>query len=165
MAPSMPKVFSNIDTGKVTNNELLDATQPSAFEFLGLSKKQRLYAFGGCLIGGFVVSILGAVMFVFGNVVSFALLYVVGICISLAGTGFLIGFKRQIKTMFKPVRLIATILFLASILMVFISAFVLKIDILVIVFAIITFLTYTWYSLSYIPYARSLVTKAVSSAV
>ncbi|KAH9816900.1 Got1/Sft2-like family-domain-containing protein [Melampsora americana] len=165
MAVGIPKVFSNIDTGKVTNNELLDATEPSAFEFLGLSRKQRLYGFGGCLAGGFIVSVIGAIMFIFGNVASFAFLYVLGIVISMTGTGFLIGFGRQIKTMFKPVRLIASILFLSCIIMVFISAFVLKLDILVIVFAILTFFAYTWYSLSYIPYARALVTKVVSSAV
>ncbi|MBW0514002.1 hypothetical protein O181_053717 [Austropuccinia psidii MF-1] len=161
----MPKVFANIDTGKVTNNELLDATQPSAFDFLGLSKKQRLYGFLACLIGGFIVSILGSILFVFGNVTSFALLYTLGILISLTGTGFLLGFQRQIKTMFKSVRLVATILFLSCVIMVFISAFVIKSDILVLVFAILTFFSYAWYSLSYIPYARALVSKVVTSAV
>lgn len=43
--------------------------------------------------GGFVVSIIGSILFVFGNVVSFAFLYVLGIVISLAGTGFLIGVR------------------------------------------------------------------------
>ncbi|KAH9448330.1 hypothetical protein MJO28_011873 [Puccinia striiformis f. sp. tritici] len=161
----IPKVFANIDTGKVTNNELLDITQPSAFEFLGLSKKQRLYGFFGCLIGGFAVSIIGSILFVFGSVVAFALLYTLGILISLTGTGFLIGFSRQIKTMFKSVRLIATILFLGCVIMVFVSAFAIKSDVLVLVFAILTFFSYTWYSLSYIPYARALVSKAVGSAV
>ncbi|PLW21556.1 hypothetical protein PCANC_03966 [Puccinia coronata f. sp. avenae] len=164
-AMSMPKVFANIDTGKVTNNELLDATQPSAFEFLGLSKKQRLYGFFGCLVGGFVISIIGSILFVFGSIVGFALLYTLGILISLTGTGFLIGFARQIKTMFKPVRVVATILFLGCVIMVFVAAFAINSDVLVLVFAILTFFSYTWYSLSYIPYARALVTKVVGSAV
>lgn len=162
---TLPKVFANIDTGKITNNELLDATQPSAFEFLGLSKKQRLYGFLGCLVGGFVVSLIGSILFVFGSIVSFALLYILGILISLTGTGFLVGFTRQIKTMFKPVRVVATILFLGCVIMVFVAAFVIKSDVLVLVFAILTFFSYTWYSLSYIPYARALVSKAVGSAV
>ncbi|KAG0143468.1 hypothetical protein CROQUDRAFT_182818 [Cronartium quercuum f. sp. fusiforme G11] len=165
MALGIPKVFANIDTGKVTNNELLEATEPSAFEFLGLSKTQRLYGFGACLVGGFVVSVIGSILFVFGNATSFAFLYVLGIIISMTGTGFLIGFARQLKTMFKPVRLVASILFLSCIIMVFVSAFVLHIDVLVIIFAILTFFAYTWYSLSYIPYARALVTKVFSSAV
>ncbi|OAV87501.1 hypothetical protein PTTG_04960 [Puccinia triticina 1-1 BBBD Race 1] len=161
----LPKVFANIDTGKVTNNELLDAAQPSAFEFLGLSKKQRLYGFFGCLFGGFAVSMIGSILFVFGSLVSFALLYTLGILISLTGTGFLIGFARQIKTMFKPVRVVATVLFLGCVIMVFVSAFAIKNDVLVLVFAVLTFFSYTWYSLSYIPYARALVSKAVGSAV
>ncbi|POV97487.1 hypothetical protein PSHT_14539 [Puccinia striiformis] len=67
--------------------------------------------------------------------------------------------------MFKSVRLIATILFLGCVIMVFVSAFAIKSDVLVLVFAILTFFSYTWYSLSYIPYARALVSKAVGSAV
>ncbi|KAI9627711.1 hypothetical protein KEM48_012040 [Puccinia striiformis f. sp. tritici PST-130] len=135
----IPKVFANIDTGKVTNNELLDITQPPHSS-------------------GFAVSIIGSILFVFGSVVAFALLYTLGILISLTGTGFLIG-------MFKSVRLIATILFLGCVIMVFVSAFAIKSDVLVLVFAILTFFSYTWYSLSYIPYARALVSKAVGSAV
>lgn len=34
-----------------------------------------------------------------------------------------------------------------------------EIDVLVIVFAVCTFLSYAWYSLSYIPYARGLAKK------
>jgi len=49
--------------------------------------------------------------------------------------------------------------------MVFISAFLLQIDVLVIVFAIVTYFAYAWYALSYIPYARTLVTKMVGGAV
>ncbi|KNZ59171.1 hypothetical protein VP01_1790g2 [Puccinia sorghi] len=225
---TLPKVFANIDTGKVcmlsnilltqtnqsfiddqkilipiTNNELLDATQPSAFEFLGLSKKQRLYGFLGCLVGqcrffffsieslhavwythdfpptpffvglgGFVVSLIGSILFVFGSIVSFALLYILGILISLTGTGFLVGsallilffifFSKVYKTdqdgscPFLPHWLETTrsrLLFYSCrcsspVIMVFVAAFVIKSDVLVLVFAILTFFSYTWYSLS-----------------
>lgn len=70
---------------QVTNNELLEVNQPSAFDGLGLTRTQRLYGFFGCmggaftpspdvdrpwlrrstlLAGGFILSILGAVMFI-----------------------------------------------------------------------------------------------------
>ncbi|KAF9228664.1 SFT2-domain-containing protein [Gyrodon lividus] len=117
----------------------------SAFKFLGLTRTQRLY---------------GILLFL-GQLGSFAVLYTIGILVSLAGTGFLIGFVTQIKMMFKPVRLLATIVFLASIGLVFIGAFVLGNEVLCIVFVIIEYLAYTWYSLSYIPYARSAVLKLV----
>ena len=46
------------------------------------------------------------------------------------------GFKKQLETMFKPVRVVATILLFASVAMCFVSAFVLP-AILCIVFVIV----------------------------
>jgi len=133
----------------------------SAFKFLGLTRTQRLYGFVGCLIIGFILSILGSSLLFLGQLGSFAVLYGLGTVISLAGTGFLIGFFKQIKLMFKPVRIIATIVFLGSIALVFVGAFVIKNDLLCIIFVIIEYLAYTWYSLSYIPYARTAILKLV----
>lgn len=81
--------------------------------------------------------------------------------------------------MFKPVRVVATIIFIAMIIMIFISAFVLRsgpLSIsklqpsplfphnllkrgLVLVFVVLEYLAFLWYTLSYIPYARSAVLK------
>lgn len=133
----------------------------SAFKFLGLTKTQRLYGFAGCLIVGFILSILGSVLLFLGQLGSFAVLYVMGTIVSLIGTGFLIGFFKQLKLMFKPVRVVASIVFLASIALVFVAAFVLSNEVLCLIFVIIEYLAYTWYTLSYIPYARTVVTKAV----
>lgn len=75
------------------------------------------------------------------------------------------GFRRQWKLMFKPVRLVATIIMLLSIVLCFVFAFVLS-SVVCIVFVIIQYLAWVesgwtatdnrmlWYSLSYIPYAR-----------
>jgi len=131
----------------------------SAFKFLGLTRMQRLYGFGGCLAIGFILSILGSSLLFLGQIGSFAALYAMGTLISLVGTGFLIGFATQLKLMFKPIRVVATILFLASIGLVFVGAFVLRSEILCLVFVIVEFLAYTWYTLSYIPYARTAVLK------
>jgi len=133
----------------------------SAFAFLGLTRQQRLYGFGGCLAIGFVLSLLGSVTLFIGSLGSFAVLYGIGTIISLVGTGFLLGFGSQIKSMFKPVRVVATIILLASIAMIFVSAFVIKNDIICIVFVIVEYLAYTWYTLSYIPYARAGVLKLI----
>jgi len=133
----------------------------SAFKFLGLSRTQRLYGFIGCLAVGFLLSILGSIVLFLGQLGIFAVLYTIGTVVSLAGTGFLIGFYKQLKLMFKPVRVAATIVFLGSIGLVFVGAFVLKNEILCLIFVIIEFLAYTWYTLSYIPYARAAVTKAI----
>ncbi|KAF8310177.1 SFT2-domain-containing protein [Clavulina sp. PMI_390] len=150
----MPSGWLNIEA--VTDNQLFDNEKP-AFSFLGLTRTQRLYGFVGCLCIGFILSILGSVMLFIGSLWSFAFLFTIGIIVSLAGTGFLIGFAKQLKMMFAPVRVVATILFLGSIGLVFVGAFVLNNDLLCLIFVIIEYLAYTWYSLSYIPYARTAV--------
>jgi len=131
----------------------------SAFSGLGLTRTQRLYGFVGCLIAGFVLSMLGSCLLFLGQFGIFAILYTLGILVSLLGTGFLIGFFKQVKLMFKPVRVVATIVFIASIVLVFVGAFVLANELLCIIFVIVEYLAYTWYTLSYIPYARTAVLK------
>ncbi|KAI9634118.1 SFT2-domain-containing protein [Dioszegia hungarica] len=130
--------------------------ETSAFSSLGLTRSQRLGGFFACFLGGLAVSLLGAILLFLGATGAFATLFAVGGILSLVGTGFLVGFSKQLKTMFKPVRVVATVLLFASIAMTFVSAFVLP-AILCIVFVIIQYLAYLWYSLSYIPYARTLV--------
>ncbi|BGP35959.1 hypothetical protein JCM10296v2_007811 [Rhodotorula toruloides] len=131
----------------------------SAFKFLDLTRTQRLYGFAICVAVGFALSLLGAIFFALGQVALFATLYVVGVVASLIGTGFLLGFMKQLKMMWDPVRRYAAAIFLLCIALTFVFAFVISIDVLVIVFAVCTYLAYAWYSLSYIPYARTLAKK------
>ncbi|CAL1704312.1 unnamed protein product [Somion occarium] len=153
------KGWFNLEAASGTIPETQFFEGDSAFKFLGLTRMQRLYGFGGCLALGFILSILGTALLFVGQLTSFALLYALGTVISLIGTGFLIGFLKQFKLMFKPIRVVATIVFIASIVLIFVGAFVLKSGILCIIFVIIEYLAYTWYTLSYIPYARSAVLK------
>jgi hypothetical protein len=71
-------------------------------------------------------------------------MFVLGTIVSLIGTGFLIGFFQQLKLMFKPIRIVATIIFLGSIAMVFVAAFVLRNDLLCIIMVIIEYLAFSW---------------------
>jgi len=131
----------------------------SAFSALGLTRMQRLYGFAACYIVGLVLSVLGTVMLIIGSLASFAVLYALGTVVSLIGTGFLIGFKKQTKLMFKAVRIVAAIVFLAMIVMIFISAFVISSSTLCFIFVVLEYLAFLWYTLSYIPYARTAVLK------
>ncbi|KAI0093929.1 SFT2-domain-containing protein [Irpex rosettiformis] len=153
------KGWFNLEAAAGTIPETQFFEGDSAFKFLGLTRTQRLYGFVGCLALGFVLSLLGTILLFIGQLGSFAVLYALGTVISLIGTGFLIGFAKQLKLMFKPVRVLATFIFLGSIVLVFIGAFVIGSDVLCIIFVIIEYLAYTWYTLSYIPYARSAVLK------
>jgi hypothetical protein len=103
-------------------------------------------------------------MFIVGGTASFAVLYGLGTVVSLIGTGFLIGFKKQTKLMFKPVRIVASVVFLAMVVMIFISAFVLNNSTLCIIFVVLEYLAFLWYTLSYIPYARTAVLRVFKLA-
>ncbi|KIY66106.1 SFT2-domain-containing protein [Cylindrobasidium torrendii FP15055 ss-10] len=155
----MAKGWLNLEAASsvVPDNQFFEG-EP-AFKFLGLSKTTRLYGFIACLVIGFVFSLLGSIVLFLGQLAIFAVLFVLGTLISLVGTGFLIGFLKQLKMMFKPIRVVATVVFIASIVLVFLGAFLIGSDILCLIFVIIEYLAYTWYTLSYIPYARSFVLK------
>ncbi|KAH9934830.1 SFT2-domain-containing protein [Fomitopsis serialis] len=155
----MSKGWFNLDAVGGTIPETQFFEGESAFKFMGLSRTQRLYGFGGCLAVGFILSILGAIVLFFGDITTFAILYVLGTVVSLVGTGFLIGFFKQIKLMFKPIRVVATVVFLLSIVLVLVGAFVIGSDVLCLVFVFIEYIAFTWYTLSYIPYARSAILK------
>jgi hypothetical protein len=57
--------------------------------------------------------------------------------------------------MFKPVRVVATLILFGAIAMTFMGAFLLNNAVLCLVMVIVEYLAYIWYSLSYIPYART----------
>lgn len=96
------------------------------------------------------MSIVGAILFTFGQITLFAILYVVGVIVSLvgqshlinpftnpcgeltrapfAGTGFLMGFARQFHSMMDPVRRYAAAVFLLCIALTFVFAFAVEIE-------------------------------------
>eukprot|EP01120_Amphizonella_sp_Union-15-10_P010491 TRINITY_DN4204_c0_g1_i1.p1 TRINITY_DN4204_c0_g1~~TRINITY_DN4204_c0_g1_i1.p1 ORF type:complete len:159 (-),score=5.90 TRINITY_DN4204_c0_g1_i1:90-566(-) len=129
------------------------------------SWKQRIWGFGICATLGFVCAVLGTFMLViFLSVVPFAVLYTVGNILALSATGFLVGPLRQLKTMFEPTRLIATIVYLVTLILTLFFAFK-GIFILTLICVIIQFLAFLWYALSYIPFARDVVKGCVRGMV
>ncbi|KAI0256475.1 SFT2-domain-containing protein [Lactifluus subvellereus] len=158
------KGWFNLEAAAGTIPETQFFEGDSAFKVLGLTRTQRLYGFAGCYAIGLILSFLGTVMFIVGGLGPFSILYALGTIVSLIGTGFLIGFAKQIKLMFKPVRVVATIVFLSMIVMIFVAAFVLHNGTLCIIFVVLEYLAFLWYTLSYIPYARSAVLKVFGMA-
>ncbi|EDL39237.1 SFT2 domain containing 2, isoform CRA_d, partial [Mus musculus] len=79
-------------------------------------------------------------------------------------TVFLMGPLKQLKRMFEPTRLIATILVLLCFALTLCSAFLWNKG-LALIFCILQSLALTWYSLSYIPYARDAVKKCFARCV
>ncbi|XP_073483698.1 vesicle transport protein SFT2A isoform X5 [Aquarana catesbeiana] len=92
---------------------------------------------------GIAFSILGsALLWVPGaGIKLFAVFYTLGNVAALTSTCFLMGPVKQLKKMFEPTRLIATVVMLWQ-----------KKG-LAFLFCILQFLAMTWYSISYIPFA------------
>lgn len=142
----------------------MDETSPFD-DCFKLSKKQRLYGFGICFVLGFIISILSTLSLLTSNITGFAILYTIGNVISLMSTGFLVGFKKQIKTMFAPVRWFASLIYLGTLVLTLVVAFTLKSGIICIILCFIQWLALFWYCASYIPYGRTIIKKLFGSCV
>ncbi|KAF9397382.1 hypothetical protein BGX21_008928 [Mortierella sp. AD011] len=131
-----------------------------------LDRTQRLYGFGICFVVGFLISILSTLSLSTGMVGLFAVFFTLGNIISLLSTTFLIGPGKQIRTMFAPVRMVASIVFLSLIVITLVVAFTLNnASLLCLILCIIQFLALFWYSASYIPYGRAAIKKVVGSCI
>ncbi|CAL8108371.1 unnamed protein product [Orchesella dallaii] len=135
-------------------NEIVDTSS--------LSWSTRIKGFIACFLLGFVFSIFGTILFFFHNTRGFGICYSFGSIVSLLSTMFLMGPFKQLKKMFEGTRVIATAVMLASLVLTLFFALKVGNGGLVLLFVIIQFLAMTWYSLSYIPYARDAVKKCFS---
>ncbi|XP_055745577.1 vesicle transport protein SFT2A-like isoform X2 [Salvelinus fontinalis] len=119
-----------------------------------LSYSTRVKWFVICFASGILCSILGtALLFLPNGTKLFAVFYTLGNLAALSSTCFLMGPLKQLKRMFEPTRLIATCVVLWG-----------KKG-LAIIFCILQFLAMTWYSISYIPFARDAVMKVFTSCL
>lgn len=131
-----------------------------------LSWSTRVKGFAICFVLGVSLSILGSILLWFKNgLVLFAVFYTFGNVLSLASTCFLMGPMNQLKKMFAKTRIIATILVLVMFVLTLVCAFALKNPALTLVCCILQFLALTWYSLSYIPFARDAAKKCFGACL
>ncbi|XP_063297297.1 vesicle transport protein SFT2A isoform X2 [Pelobates fuscus] len=121
-----------------------------------LSFSTRVKWFAICFVSGIAFSILGSVLlWVPGNGAKlFAVFYTLGNIAALSSTCFLMGPMKQLKKMFEPTRLIATLVMLICLICTLCAVFWWQKKPLAVLFCILQFIAMTWYSLSYIPFAR-----------
>ncbi|XP_069020375.1 vesicle transport protein SFT2B-like [Embiotoca jacksoni] len=124
----------------------------------------RMRGFAVCFVLGAFCSIMGTcLLWIPGaGLAVFAVLYSVGNVCALASTMFLIGPCRQLKTMCAKERALATVLMLVCLVLTLCAAFWWKNNGLALLFCVLQFLAFTWYGLSYIPFARDAVIKLFS---
>ncbi|CAI2382186.1 unnamed protein product [Moneuplotes crassus] len=131
--------------------------------FPSLSFKQRIIGFSICAILGVAFGILSffVILSITTSPARFAVPYSLSTLCLIASTFFLVGPWRQVKTMFHKTRWLTSLILILSFVMVLISAFVIKNAWLVLAFVLVEIGAFTWYALSYIPYARTVIIKFI----
>ncbi|XP_008428159.1 vesicle transport protein SFT2A [Poecilia reticulata] len=152
-------------SGREDNEELGLTAQ--VLDGSSLSFSTRVKWFVICFAGGILFSILGsALLFLPGpGIKLFAVFYTLGNIAALSSTCFLMGPLKQLKRMFEPTRLIATIVMLLCFVLTLCAVFWWHKKGLAIIFCILQFLAMTWYSISYIPFARDAVMKCFTTCL
>ncbi|KAG2205407.1 hypothetical protein INT47_007192 [Mucor saturninus] len=153
------------DQGLIDDEAELTHDEKGAWKFCGLSKSQRMFAFGACFVSGALLSILSTLVLLVGNIVAFAILYSCGNVISLFSLTFIIGIPKQVKTMFAPVRFWATVVYIVLLALTLAMSIWLRNFALSIVLVIIQFSALVWYSASYIPYGREIIRRFFGSCI
>ncbi|CAL4959010.1 unnamed protein product [Urochloa decumbens] len=124
-------------------------------DLCSLSPLQRIYAFAACLVAGLALMILSFI--VFGRPIKFAVMFTFGNMLAVGSTAFVMGPQKQLRMMFDPVRLYATAIYVGCVVLALIFALWLHDKLLTLIAIICEICALFWYSLSYIPFARRMV--------
>ena len=122
-----------------------------------LSPTQRIYGFAACLIAGLACMLLS--MIVFAKPIKFALLFTFGNVLAVGSTAFLLGPAQQLGMMLDNARVFATAIYIGCVVIALICALLIHDKLLTIIAIIIEIGALIWYSLSYIPFARRMVSE------
>jgi hypothetical protein len=132
-------------------------------ELLNLSMLQRVALFGMCFSAG-VVMIFVSFSFLPLIVVmphKFAAAFTMGNVLAIVSTWVLVGPRAQLRTMFHPARAAAAAAYVGSLIFALFAAFFggrLR-YLLVLAALVVEIVALCWYSLSYIPYGRHLISQ------
>lgn len=153
-------------SGDDSQREEQSGIMPQLLDSTTLSWETRIKGFIICFAIGVLCSVLGSLfLFMHKGMALFAVFYTIGNIVSIASTCFLMGPVNQVKKMFAPTRVIATVLVIVMFGLTLFAALWLQKAGIALLFVIIQSLAMTWYSLSYIPYARDAVKKTVSACI
>ncbi|KAM7054171.1 vesicle transport protein SFT2B [Molossus nigricans] len=132
-----------------------------------LSWSTRIKGFIACFVTGILFSLLGTLLLWVPRkgLYLFAVFYTFGNIASIGSTVFLMGPMKQLQRMVEPTRLVATIMVLLCFALTLCSAFWWHNKGLALIFCVLQSLALTWYSLSYIPFARDAVKKCFSACL
>jgi hypothetical protein len=131
--------------------------------FPELTYKERLIGFACCYSLGILISLSSFGSFaelLAGDPTRFAVLYSLGNTTSLCSTLFLVGFKRQLANMTKEHRRVSAAVYVSCMVATPVVAYTVPdMSFLILLLVLVQWMAFTWYSLSYIPFGRSIVTN------
>jgi hypothetical protein len=145
--------------GITTNSGNSDTTQTEQQNVNGLSWDLRVQCFILAFMLSMICSFLGTPLLVSGKFTGFAVMVSLGGVISLLSTCFLSGPIKQIKKMFEPTRIVASLVYILMIVLTFIAGLVMQNVLLAVICTGGQYIAMAWYSLSYIPYAREMLLR------
>ncbi|KAM6945730.1 SFT2 domain containing 2b [Aplochiton taeniatus] len=156
----LKKVLSGQDGNNDDSNDILQAANQAST----LAWGTRIKGFIACFVLGVLCSVLGTCLLWIPKrgLAIFAVLYTIGNVASLSSTMFLMGPLKQLKRMCAKERALATAIMLTCLVLTLCAAFWWEKNGLALLFCVLQFLAFSWYSLSYIPFARDAVIKAFS---
>ncbi|XP_020251422.1 vesicle transport protein SFT2B-like isoform X2 [Asparagus officinalis] len=102
-------------------------------------------------------------LIVFYRPVKFAVLFSFGNLLAIGSTAFLIGPVQQTRMMLDPVRFYASAIYVGSVVLALICALWIHNKVLTLIAIISEICALIWYSLSYVPFARRMVSELLIS--
>lgn len=134
-----------------------------------MTYRQRIMGFAACSGLGWIMSTIGSCVLFGGftekNITTFILLYVFGNFLSLGGTLFLCGPKKQCTKMWDKTRRWSTAFYLSMLIIVFCVAITQQHIAVIIVMLFIEILSGIWYSASYIPFGRNVILSCLRGTI
>mmetsp|Transcript_18070 Transcript_18070/g.21949 ORF Transcript_18070/g.21949 Transcript_18070/m.21949 type:complete len:186 (-) Transcript_18070:1081-1638(-) len=167
--------IDNLEPGGASSSSLLPESVSSWWNnedgeenescFPSMTYQNRLYGFGICFLLGFVLSFLSSFSLMSGNLSSFAFMYTTGNFVALAGSSFLVGPTRQVKSMCEEHRWVSSTVYLSTLVLTLLAAMMGSSILLVFPLLLIQWCAGIWYCASYVPYARNAIQGFVNSVV
>lgn len=124
-----------------------------------LTLSQRILGFIGCALIGMFSGVLSIFAIALLRIRKFSLLFAIFNLMVLSSTGFLIGFKKQFRSLTDRKRILACIGMFSGMILTFISAFRWKILIGVILGFSIEVVSFIYYAFSILPMGTTLFHK------
>jgi len=134
----------------------MDEDDGGCFE---LTTTQKIIAFAVCAFFALFSGVFAVISISLLRIRKFSLLFCIMNIMIFSSIGFLVGFKKQIKSLFQKKRALASVAMIAGIVITMIFSFKWRSLIGVIVGFLIEFVSFLYYALSYIPYGDTLFHK------